>query len=128
MTVYHRRSGPRPLPPAGTKFDMNCNPKMLGFIWAGSRKEEYIAAHVAGNYTKAAQLVQEFKHLALGLLYFQQQDAAVSLANRTQAQRYGLCADEFIDNENFPYVLLRVGFKFVSMILIDRPRTRPTVV
>jgi hypothetical protein len=107
---------------------MNCNPKMLGFIWAGSRKEEYIAAHVAGNYTKAAQLVQEFQHLALGLLYFQQQDAAVSLANRTQAQRYGLCADEFIDNENFPYVLLRVGFKFVSMFLIDRPRTRPTVV
>jgi hypothetical protein len=104
-SVFDAWSGPRALPPTGTKFDMNCNPKSLGFVWAGRRKEAYIDAHTAGNYTLAAALVSEFEHVALGLLHFQQNDPEVSQPNRTQAQQYGLCADEFGDNGNFPYQL-----------------------
>ena len=34
-SVWNAWSGPRALPPEGTKFDINCNPRPLGFIWAG---------------------------------------------------------------------------------------------
>ena len=39
-SVWNAWSGPRPLPPDGSKYDINCNPRPLGFIWAGGRKDE----------------------------------------------------------------------------------------
>ena len=97
-SVFQAWSSPRALPPAATKFDMNCNPRPLGFVWVGSQKEAIISA----NRTERASLVAELRQLALGLLFFQQNDPDVPPTDRAEAQRYGLCADEFIDNGHFP--------------------------
>lgn len=100
-SVFNAWSGPRPLPPNGSKFDMNCNPRPLGFVWVGPQKEEYITA----NATRRVQLVEELRNLTLGLLWFQQNDVAVPPDQRAEARRYGLCVDEFKDNGNFPWQL-----------------------
>eukprot|EP00041_Stephanoeca_diplocostata_P021096 m.485224 g.485224 ORF g.485224 m.485224 type:complete len:743 (+) comp21732_c0_seq12:2382-4610(+) len=97
-SVWDAWSGLRKLPPHGVKYDINCNPRPLGFIWAGDRKERYIVA----NDTERTQLLHEFRDLALGLLYFQQHDVAVPEAERNSNLQYGLCADEFQDNNYFP--------------------------
>ena len=97
-SVWHAWSGPRPLPPHGTKFDINCNPRPLGFIWAGDQKDRYIIS----NETERQALVTELQDLTLGLLYFQQNDDAVPTPERTANKRFGLCKDEFQDNGNFP--------------------------
>eukprot|EP01043_Picozoa_sp_COSAG02_P048576 COSAG02_NODE_4785_length_4978_cov_33.844002_1_plen_346_part_10 len=60
-SVWNAWSGPRPLPPNGTKFDINCNPRPLGFIWAGNRKDEYINA----SYTRRQQLMAELRDITL---------------------------------------------------------------
>lgn len=77
-SVWNAWSGPRPLPPDGTKFDINCNPRPLGFIWAGNRKDEYINA----TYARRQELLAELRDITLGLLWFQQNDDAVPAAQR----------------------------------------------
>lgn len=77
-SVWNAWSGPRPLPPDGTKFDINCNPRPLGFIWAGKRKDEYINA----SYTRRQQLMAELRDITLGLLWFQQNDDVIPAAER----------------------------------------------
>ena len=97
-SVFQAWSSPRALPPTAVKFDMNCNPRPLGFVWVGAQKEAIIGA----NHTERASLIAELRQLALGLLFFQQHDPGVPRVDRAEAQRYGLCADEFIDNAHFP--------------------------
>lgn len=97
-SVFDAWSTPRPLPPDGTKFDMNCNPRPLGFVWVGPQKELIVSA----NTTRRAELVDELRTIALGLLYFQQTDSEVPKANRVTALGYGLCKDEFPNNDHFP--------------------------
>ena len=98
-------SNPRPLPPAGTKFDMNCHPTMLGFVWTGPEKEEYIAAVGSANASVRASKVAALRDLTVGLLWFLQHDEAVPEGERKANLEYGLCADEFADNGHFPYQL-----------------------
>ena len=37
----------------GDKFDINCNPKNLGFIWAGPQKDELIKARASNTADRA---------------------------------------------------------------------------
>lgn len=132
-TVFSAWSGPRALPPDGTKFDMNCNPKHLGFIWTGPEKEELVTA----NATRRAELRLHLQNMALGLLWFQQHDDAVSADERASNQKYGLCADEFKDNGHFPTALyvrearrLKTANMFIELDMVasrpgGRPRMRP---
>lgn len=79
-SVWNAWSHLRALPPDGSKFDINCNPRPLGFIWAGGRKDEYINA----TYVRRKELLVELRDITLGLLWFQQHDDAVPAV-----QRYG---------------------------------------
>jgi hypothetical protein len=97
-SVWNAWSGPRALPPDGTKYDINCNPRPLGFVWAGDRKDEYVNA----THTRRAQLLLELREITLGLLWFQQHDSAVPAAARAEHMKHGLCADEFADEGYFP--------------------------
>ena len=128
-TIFSAWSGPRALPPAGTKFDMNCNPAHLGFIWAGPEKEALVTA----NASRRAAIIGRFRGMALGLLYFQQNDPAVAPAERAANRQYGLCADEFGDTGHFPHQLyirearrLRVPDMFTERDMVpSRPGGRP---
>jgi hypothetical protein len=77
---------------------MNCNPRPLGFVWAGPLKEEAINA----STHRRAEIVAELRSIALGLLWFQQNDPDVPIADRVESRRFGLCADEFVYNGHFP--------------------------
>lgn len=68
-SVWGAWSGPRPLPPDGTKFDINCNPRPLGFIWAGPQKE--LLVNATGDARR--RLIAELRNLTIGLLWFQRE-------------------------------------------------------
>ena len=72
-----------------TLQDINCNPKNLGFIWAGPRKDEYINA----SWARRQVLLSELRNMTLGLLWFVQNDEAVPAAERAGNRQFGLCKD-----------------------------------
>jgi len=76
-SVWAAWSGPRPLPPHGDKFDINCNPRPLGFVWAGPQKERLINATGPAR----VQLVEELRNITIGLLWFQRTSPAGCPAN-----------------------------------------------
>jgi hypothetical protein len=128
-------SHPRPLPPSGAKYDINCNPTLLGFVWAGSEKERYIAAYGAANASARAASVSALRNLTLGLLWFLQHDDQVPASERSSNLRYGLCGDEFARNGHFPYQLYvregrrlrgRTTFTEADMVPLE-PTGRPPI-
>ncbi|WP_428655893.1 FAD-dependent oxidoreductase [Runella sp.] len=68
--------------------------------------------HFGGNveypdadYKKRQTIYDDHKNWTLGLLYFLANDPAVPKALHDEVNLYGLTADEFKDNGNFPYYL-----------------------
>ncbi|MVM28542.1 FAD-dependent oxidoreductase [Spirosoma sp. HMF4905] len=68
--------------------------------------------HFGGNvdypeadYARRDAIYQDHKAWTLGLMYYLANDPAVPEALRIETASYGLSADEFTDNENFPYYL-----------------------
>ena len=58
-----------------------------------------------GNWETRDKLYRQYKDYTLGLLYFLQNDPAVSRVPQTEVSRFGLPADEYPDNEHFPWQL-----------------------
>lgn len=48
------------------------------------------------------ELLAELRQITLGLLWFQQHDDAVPAAERGDNLKFGLCADEFAEEDHFP--------------------------
>jgi hypothetical protein len=88
-------SSKRPLPPTGRKYDMNCNPRPLGFVWTGAEKETYVKAAGLSEWTLRQDQLAALQNVTVGLLWFLQHDEAVAEAERAANQKYGLCRDEF---------------------------------
>jgi hypothetical protein len=80
------------------KFDVNINPRPLGFPFAG---ENY--AYPEANWHEREKIFKRHRELALGLLYFVQNDPEVPKEQREMACQYHLSLDEFADNEHFPW-------------------------
>ena len=57
------------------------------------------------DWNRRDEIAQQHRDHALGLLYFLQNDSAVSDDLRANAREWGLAKDEFTDNENFPWRL-----------------------
>lgn len=78
-----------------------------------NNNQTYISlGHIGGNvdypdadYQKRKEIFEDHKSWTLGLLYFLANDPSVPDAIRKETNGYGLAADEFTDNENFPYYL-----------------------
>lgn len=82
------------------KFDVNINPRPLGFPFAG---ENY--TYPKTNWDKRKKIFDKHRELALGLLYFVQNDSEVPEEHREMARQYHLPLDEFTDNDHFPWQL-----------------------
>jgi len=87
-----------PLP--NGKTDVNINPRPLGFPFA----EENVD-YVEGDDETRRQVRERIRELTLGLLYFLQNDPEVPTEHRRIARGYHLAADEFGDNNHFPFQL-----------------------
>ncbi|MFC5411775.1 FAD-dependent oxidoreductase [Larkinella bovis] len=82
------------------KYDVNINPRPLGFPFP-----EENAGYVEASWKDREKLFQHHRALAIGLLYFIQNDEDVSAEHREMARKYHLPLDEFTDNEHFPWQL-----------------------
>ncbi|MBM3782709.1 MAG: FAD-dependent oxidoreductase [Acidobacteria bacterium] len=82
------------------KFDVNMNPRPLGFPFA-ELNENYVEA----DWEDRARIEAHIRNVTLGLLYFLQNDAAIPEAHRALARQYLLAKDEFPDNGHFPFQL-----------------------
>lgn len=57
------------------------------------------------DYLKRRKIYQAHKDWTMGFLYFLSADTSVPPVLKAEVNRYGLAADEFKDNKNFPYYL-----------------------
>jgi hypothetical protein len=82
------------------KIDANINPRPLAFPFAGQN-----AGYVEGSWKTREQICLKHRQITLGLLYFLQHDPSIPHDQQEMARQYQLPADEFIDNDHFPYQL-----------------------
>lgn len=118
------------LPLPNDKFDANNHP-------LGNPSSDLIGG--ADNYPESdvwarEPIIEAHRLYVLGLLYFLQNDSEVPEKFREAARRWGLAADEFVDNEHFPTQLyVREGRRIVGPYIFTEndarsamPERRPT--
>ncbi|WP_236973497.1 FAD-dependent oxidoreductase [Membranihabitans maritimus] len=84
----------------GNKVDANINPRPLAFPFPEENK-----GYVEGDYFQRLEIARRHREIALGLLWFLQNDEEILPEHRAMAQQYHWPLDEFSDNEHFPYQL-----------------------
>ena len=61
--------------------------------------------YIRANASIRAWIRQEHRRYTLGFLWFLSQDTRVAASIRTEMNKWGFCADEFVDNDYFPWQL-----------------------
>ncbi len=82
------------------KSDVNINPRPLAFPFP-----EENAGYVTGDDETRQRISARHRNLALGLLWFLQNDDEVPAEHRQLANEWHLPQDEFTDNGHFPFQL-----------------------
>ncbi len=82
------------------KFDVNINPRPLGFPFAGEND-----SYPEADWEEREKIFERHRALTLGLLYFVQNDPEVPEEHKKLACQYHLPLDEFTDNQHFPWQL-----------------------
>lgn len=82
-------------------------------------------AYPTGDYATKDSIVQYHRDFTQGLIWFLQNDPAVDERTRTDWAGWGLCRDEFTDNEGWPRRLyIRSARRLVSDYVITERHTR----
>ncbi len=82
------------------KYDVNINPRPLGFPFPQENTD-----YVEAGWDQRQKVFDRHRALAIGLLYFIQNDPEVLPEHRKMAMQYHLPLDEFQDNGHFPWQL-----------------------
>jgi hypothetical protein len=91
----------------------DANNQHLAFISTDLPEENY--PWPTADWAWRDRFQERLKNYTLGLFWFLQNDPAVPESFRTNARRFGLAADEYQDNENFPrQVYVREGRRIVG--------------
>lgn len=61
--------------------------------------------YVEGDWTERQKIIDKFREVTLGLLYFKQNDPSVPTEEQNRWKQYGLPKNEYQDNGNLPYEL-----------------------
>lgn len=92
------------------KTDVNINPRALNFPFPEENR-----GYLAGDDAERQRICQRHRDLALGLLWFIQNDPEVSEKDRKLANGLHLPLDEFTDTGHFPFHLyVREGRRLVG--------------
>lgn len=91
----------------------DANNQHLAFISTDLPEENY--AWPEADWAWRDKFQERLRNYTLGLFWFLQNDPEVPESFRTNAQRFGLAADEYTDNGNFPrQVYVREGRRIVG--------------
>jgi len=82
------------------KTDVNINPRPLGFPFPEENR-----GYIEGDDATRQRIRERHRNLALGLLWFLQNDEKVPEEHRQLARELYLPKDEFTDNGHFPFQL-----------------------
>lgn len=83
-----------------SKVDANTNPRPLGFPFP-----EVNEGYIEGDAVTRQRICDRHRNIAVGLIWFLQNDEEVPEEHRKMAQAYHLPLDEFRDNNHFPFQL-----------------------
>jgi len=108
IDVYHHPSGQYHVHPDGLARPVKTDKWELNNKQAAVWSLGHFGAQFGwpdGTHEQRRDIWLEHKRHNLGLLYFLANDSAVPQGIRDDASRYGLAADEYADNDHWPYQL-----------------------